>query len=118
MQPAPRDVMMTKTVRNTFHAIGDRGGDVAKSIGHGTADIAKRVGRGTSDLATRIGPRRGLIGLAVLAVAIGGSVVLIRYLRARNAEKELGMDDSGLGTNSRGAKSPKRSHGSDTRASY
>jgi hypothetical protein len=109
MQPAPQLVMMTKTVRNTFHSIGDRGGDVAKAIGSGTADLALRFGRGTADLATRIGPRRGLIGLAVIAVAVGGSVVLVRYLRARAAEEQTAMDESGS-SSGRGKARNKRSH--------
>jgi hypothetical protein len=116
MQPAPRDGMMTKTVRKTFHSIGDRSGDVAKAFGSGTAHLAKRVGRGTADLATRIGPRRGLIGLAVIAVAIGGSIVLVRYLRTRNAEYPLEMDVTGTG----GRTSRKKAHapqdGADSRA--
>jgi hypothetical protein len=40
-------------------------------------------------MAKRIGPRRGLLGLAVLAAAVGGSVVLIRYLRSRNRDAAL-----------------------------
>lgn len=116
MQSAPHHVMMTKTVRKSFHSVGDRGGDIVKAIGCGTADAARWVGRGTADIATRIGPKRGLLGLAVIAVAVGGSIVLVRYLRARNAES-LDMEDNGTGTGSRRARSGKRSqHGADVRA--
>jgi hypothetical protein len=110
--------MMTKTVRKTFHKIGDRGSDVAMAIGSGTADIAKRVGRGTADLASRVGPRRALLGLAVIAAAVGGTVVLVRYLRARNAEYPLDMEED-LAGGARRARSRKRSHAqADARAPF
>jgi hypothetical protein len=95
--------MMTKTVKKTLYSIGDRSGDVARSFGSGTANLARRFGSGTADVARRIGPRRGLIGLAVLAVTIGGSVVLIRYLRARADEREL--DETGTARPNRRAMS-------------
>lgn len=50
--------------------------------------LAKRVGVGTVDFARKVGPVRGLIGLALLGVAIGGSVALIRRLRDRDMEDE------------------------------
>lgn len=74
---------MMNTVRDTFSSIGDRGSDIARSFGTGTAQFARRFGNGTADLARDIGPRRALIGLAVAAVAIGGTIFLMRYLRAR-----------------------------------
>src|SRR4051812_38112491 len=77
---------MMKTVKHTFNSIGDRSGDFARTIGSGTVDLAKRVGDGSVSVARRIGPRNALIGLAVAAVAIGGSIVLIRYLRSRDVE--------------------------------
>jgi len=76
---------MMKTVKHTFSSIGDRGGDIAS----GTVDLAKRFGSGTAGLAKKIGPRRGLLGLAVFVAAVGGSVVLIRYLRSRKADADL-----------------------------
>lgn len=76
---------MMNTVRDTFYSLGDRGGDIARSFGGGTAHLARRVGGGTASLARDIGPRRALIGLAAAAVAIGGSIMLVRYLRARRA---------------------------------
>ena len=82
---------MMKTVKHTFSSIGDRGGDIASS----TVDLAKRFGSGTAGLAKQIGPRRGLLGLAVLVAAVGGSVVLIRYLRSRKADAELDVTGDG-----------------------
>jgi hypothetical protein len=78
---------MMNTVKQTFHSIGDRSSELARTFGSETAHLAKRVSSGTTNLAKQIGPRRALIGLAVLAVGIGGSVMLVRYLRARNLEK-------------------------------
>lgn len=86
---------MMNTVRDTFSSIGDRGGEIARSVGSGTADIARRVGSGTADIARQIGPRRALVGLAIAAVAIGGSILVMRFLRARRqrAELDLGEED-------------------------
>jgi hypothetical protein len=78
---------MMKTVKHTFTSIGDHGGDFARTIGAGTVGLARRVGDETAGLARRIGPRRALIGLAVAAVAVGGTIVVLRYLRARNADR-------------------------------
>lgn len=109
---------MMNTVRDTFHSIGDRSGDLAKSFGSSTADLAKsfgsstadlaksfgsstaelarRFGDGTADIAKQIGTRRALIGLAVAAVAIGGTVMVIRYLRARRVDEGLDVDDESI----------------------
>jgi len=62
--------------------------DFMSSVGCTTSDFAKRVGDGTVDIARRVGPKRGIIGFVVLGAAIGGSIYLIRYLRARSAELE------------------------------
>jgi len=75
---------MMQTAKHTFHSIGDRGGDLVKTVGNGTASLARQVGI-----------KRGLIGLAVLAAAVGGSVVVVRYLRARNADRGFGSDELG-----------------------
>jgi hypothetical protein len=83
---------MMNTVRDTFSSIGDRGSDIARSFGYGTAHLARRVGDGTVDLAREIGPRRALIGLAVAAVAIGGTIAIMRYLRARRERDALGIE--------------------------
>ena len=100
---------MMNTVRDTFSSIGDRGGDIARTVGSGTAELARTVGSSTAELARsvssgtaelarrlgggtgRIGPRRALIGVAIAAVAIGGSILVVRYLRARR-ERDFGVD--------------------------
>lgn len=83
---------MMNTVRDTFSSIGDRGGDVARSVGSGTAVLARRVSGGTVSLARQVGPRRALIGVAIAAVAIGGSILVMRYLRARRERDRFGID--------------------------
>jgi hypothetical protein len=112
-------VDMMKTVKHTFTSIGDHSGDLARTIGSGTADLARRFGGGTAGLAKRIGPRRGLLGLAVLAAAIGGSVVLVRYLRARTAER---VDADGSGETNRGNRMSKAraraQHAADAHVSH
>jgi len=87
---------MMKTVKHTIHSIGDRGGDFARTIGSDTTDLARRFGHETARFARRVGPRRGLIGLAMIAAAIGGSIALARYMRARKlrARNEVGADTS------------------------
>lgn len=103
---------MMKTVKHTFTSIGDRSGDLARAFGSGTVDLARRVGDGTTTLARRVGPRRALIGFAVAAVAIGGSIVLIRYLRSRNAEGFIGEETDeqlGRGNGSRRARKNRQS---------
>jgi hypothetical protein len=92
---------MMNTVRDTFSSIGDRGGDIARSVGSGTADLARRVGSGTASIARQVGPRRALIGLAIAAVAIGGSILVMRYLRARRERDELDLGEEDLGAVSR-----------------
>jgi hypothetical protein len=92
---------MMNTVRDTFSSIGDRGGDFARSFGTGTAQLARRVGGGTADLAREIGPRRALIGLAIAAVAIGGSILIVRFLRARRERDVLDLGEEDLAAGSR-----------------
>jgi len=86
-------VVMLDSVKNVMGTIGDG----TKRIGSGTADLAKRFGDETADLARRVGPKRAVIGLAIIGVAVAGSVFLIRYLRARAEEadelSELGADE-------------------------
>ncbi|MDQ3370177.1 MAG: hypothetical protein M3680_32575 [Myxococcota bacterium] len=90
---------MLNTVKSLMHNVGDNSGDFAKRFGLASADIAKIVGANTAqlarrvsdqttDIARRVGPKRGLIGLAVVAVAVGGGILLARYLRARAEERE------------------------------
>ena len=83
---------MMNTVRDTFSSIADRGSELARSVGSGTAELARRVGGGTTGLARQIGPRRALIGLAIAAVAIGGSILVMRYVRARRERDNLGIE--------------------------
>ena len=87
---------MMNTVRDTFSSIGDRGGEIARSVGSTTADLARRVGGGTAGIARQIGPRRALIGLALAAVAIGGSILVVRFLRARRERDELDLGEEDL----------------------
>lgn len=82
-----------KTVKTTFYTLGDRTGDLARTIGDETVDLARRFGDGTMTLAKRVGPRRGLIGLAAAVAVIGGSIMLVRYLKARNAQQDELADD-------------------------
>jgi hypothetical protein len=77
---------MLETVKNAMYTIGDSTSDLAKRFGSETADLAKRVGSGTADLAKRVGPKRAIIGLAIAGVVIGGSILLVRYLRARKED--------------------------------
>jgi hypothetical protein len=123
---------MMKSVKHTIYSLGETGGDfakhvgadtygLAKRLGGGTADLAKQLGGGTADLAKRIGPKRGLIGLAVLAAAIGGTVVIVRYLRARRADAALDMDDADDAPNDRNARDRKRAraqHRAEAAASH
>ena len=76
------------TVKEIIYTVGDSTGTFAKHVGLTSADLAKAVGSGTVDLAQRIGPKRALIGFAILAAAVGGSIVLVRYLRRRELEQE------------------------------
>jgi hypothetical protein len=73
---------MLKTVKNAMYTIGD-----------GTEYLAKRVGSGTAELAKRIGPKRAIIGAAVIGVVVTGSILLVRYLRARKEDLPLEGSD-------------------------
>jgi hypothetical protein len=83
---------MLKTVKKTMHDIGDGTGYFAKRVGSETADLAKRVGSETAELAKRIGPKRAIIGIAVIGVVVGGSIFLVRYLRARKEKEEMSFE--------------------------
>ena len=56
--------------------------DAARTAGAATAHAAKEVADRASDLARRV-PRNGWIGIAAAAAAIGGTVLVVRYLKAR-----------------------------------
>jgi hypothetical protein len=125
-------MMKMKAVKHSLHTFGDRSGDLARTIGAETADFAKKLGSETTDLAKqfgnqtvslakRIGPRRGLIGLAIFAVAVGGTVVMIRRLRARKLDNKREAREAGEDTSAdRSMKSgnrpaaPQRSPGAHT----
>jgi hypothetical protein len=67
--------------------------DLAKTFGVEATDLAKRFGSGTADLAKRIGPKRAVIGVAVLGALVGGSILLVRYLRARKEDLPVETGD-------------------------
>jgi hypothetical protein len=77
-------------VKEIIFTVGDTTGSFAKSVGSRTVDIAKYVGA-----------KRALIGLAVIAAAVGGSIVLVRYLRRREEELEIEGGDMSRETRSR-----------------
>ena len=81
---------------------------IALDLRDKAADLAKRVGSTTAGLAKRIGPKRGLIGLAVLAVAVGGTIVLVRYLRSRDEDVREGLDEELAGDEAVGGKRNRR----------
>jgi hypothetical protein len=70
--------------------------DLAKNVKGSAADLAKNVSRSTAKIAKQVGPKRGLIGLAVFGGLIAGTVVLVRYLRARQEENELTDEELAL----------------------
>ena len=89
---------MLNTVKNAMYTIGDSTADFAKLVGNETADFAKLVGNETAELAKRIGPKRAIIGLVVLGAVVGGSIFLVRYLRARKEDLPVeGDDEQGQG---------------------
>jgi hypothetical protein len=75
---------MMKQARNFTHTIADGASDFAKRAADVTSDAAKRAADATTDLAKAIGPKRGLIGLAAIGVAVGGTILVRRYLRNRS----------------------------------
>ena len=107
---------MMKTVKHTFTSIGDHGGELARTMGSGTVDLVRRAGTGSASLARRIGPRNALIGLAVAAVAVGGTIVLLRYLRARNADG-LAADGGDSTDRSNGSRRSRAQRNADAQAS-
>ena len=74
---------MLKEVKEVIYTVGDATGSFAKAFGLTTADVAKSVGKRSAGLIEDLGPRRVLIGAALLAAAVGGGLLLVRYLRQR-----------------------------------
>jgi hypothetical protein len=75
--------------------------DLARNVSGSAVDLAKNVSGSAAKLAKKVGPRRGLIGLAVVGGLIAGTVVLVRYLRARQendlSEEELALNEQAQG---------------------
>ena len=120
-----RCMMTMKTVKRTINTLGDYTGDfahdagkLARNIGGETVDLARRFGDGTVTLARRVGPKRGLLGLAVLAAAVGGSIMLIRYLKARNADASTDADDPTETSRGNGTFANKRARAQHTAESF
>ena len=91
---------MLNNVKEFVEDIGCRASDFAKSVGKDSGKLARRVGKDSGKLARRaskaaantardVGPTRALIGLAIAGAAIGGGVVLVRYLRSKRAEARI-----------------------------
>jgi len=78
---------MLNTVKDILSTVGDSAGSYAKSFGLSSADLAKTIGTGTVALAKDVGPKRALIGAAIVIAAVGGGIVLMRYLRRREQER-------------------------------
>ena len=79
---------MLESMKNAALTIGTPVGDAAKSFAAGTTSLARRVGGATVDTARRIGPKRALLGLAIAGVVVGGTILLVRYLRDRDEEQD------------------------------
>lgn len=76
---------MMEFAKDMVSNVGSATADFAKTIGGNTTSLAKRVGGGSVKLARTVGPTRGVVGLALVGVAVGGGIFLARYLRARAA---------------------------------
>lgn len=75
---------MLSSVKNVIPDLEDAR-EVVSDLGEGSVRLAKKLGT------------RGLVGLAIAGVAVAGSVVLVRYLRARSNEEPVdagGTDDA------------------------
>jgi len=88
---------MLNTVKDAFY-----------DFGCGAKTLAGRVSRRTVDLAEDIGPKRALIGLAVLGAAIGGTIAIVRYVRAKRAEQLVEIQPANEGVTAQPGKREKR----------
>lgn len=77
---------MRNKMKNSTQSMGDDTGDFASRFGSHTADFARRFGDRSSELVNRVGPGRALVGIALFGAILGGSLLIIRYLRARRDE--------------------------------
>ena len=101
---------MLNTMKDFMSDIGCEASDLAKRFGGGTKDVAKRVGRRTADLADDIGPKRALIGLAILGAAVGGTILVVRYVRAKRAEQLVDIEPTSEGVMPQRRKHAKSMH--------
>ena len=76
---------MLNALKDTGHAVGEFVSDSARSVGGGIATVAKNVGL-----------KRGAIALGIFAGGIG-TLVLVRYLRARGDDDET-IESNGVRT--------------------
>lgn len=76
-------VVMMEFAKDLVSNVGSTTADFAKMVGGNTADLAKRVGGRSMSLAKKVGPKRALLGFALVGAAVGGGILLARYLRAR-----------------------------------
>lgn len=70
---------------------GSNAADFAKHAGGSAAGLAKVAGGSAVVLAKKVGPKRGLIGLGVIAAAVGGYFI-VRHLRAHREEIEESLE--------------------------
>ncbi len=68
--------------------------DASRRVGGTSADLARRAATGVTDTAKRIGPKRGILGLVIAGVAIGGTIFLVRYLRSRKGTSVEDLRDA------------------------
>jgi hypothetical protein len=103
---------MLNMVKDLITSVGGPTGSFAKTVGLSSAGLAKSVGAGSVALAKDIGHKRALIGAAVAGAAIVGSVLLVRYLRARKQERldheSMEASDDATRRNSRMARAESR----------
>lgn len=83
---------MLQTLEHVISSIGGNTGNLAKRAAGSASDLAKRVAEPTANLARRVGPKRGIVGLVVLAAAVGGGIYVVRRLRARAKDQDNNVD--------------------------